>query len=186
MRILKKQRQAVLVATILAGLIVVAGFGRVAWADPSIPPATSEQLAIISQNCIQIKSTLQQLGQNDLLVRNNVGQYYDEISSDLMGPMNSRIALNHFDGADLVTTAASYSSQITTFRTDYLSYASKLQTVLGDNCSNTNQFYTDLITAQQARQTLGQDVTALNSSITQYGQQFSDFAKNLPAGGSNG
>ena len=164
----------------IAGVLMVAlsfWYTQYAFADTDeIPPASSDQLATISSNCRQIQSTLQQLSFNDTLARVNQGQLYEEISTDLMAPMNSRIALNHYDGSNLLTTAATYANQIDIFRQSYSAYANALQTVLSNNCKDANKFYTQLMTARQARMELSQTVSDMNESITKYRSQFGDFS----------
>ena len=178
MSILKK---AILAAAFVSVVLVGAQYAKVAADDDSsIPPASDAQLAAINQNCSEIKTTLQQLDDNDVLMRINQGQLYEEVGSNLMAPMNSRIALNRYDGAELVKTTANYTDTFTEFQNNYKVYGAALQKVLSNDCKDANSFYEQLMAARQARLKLSSTVKKLNNIIKQYRKQFSTFAESLP------
>lgn len=155
-----------------------------AQADDSEPPLTSNELQLIQDNCVALKHTLQQLNYSDTALRVNQGQYYEEISTKLMAPMNSRIALNQYDGGTLVSIAADYTSTINTFRSRYTTYANALNTARRDDCSNQpQQFYDDIVTARKARLSLHDTVVELNGKIAKYAKQFASFTHTLPENG---
>lgn len=178
---MRAARTGSILGVAVAAVIATAYFQVARADDDTIPAPTDAQLQTISRNCNEIKTTLQQLEYADTLTRVNQGQLYEEVSSDLMAPMNSRIALNHFDGSALLSTSATYARQLSDFRTAYQAYGDALRVVLQDNCADSTKFYTKLMSARQARFKLGDATKTLNDSIKTYQQQFSDFAKTLPA-----
>ena len=62
---------------------------------------TERQLNLVRSNCATTKTVLERIRANDALVRINLGREYDALSTKLMAPMNSRIALNKLNGIDL-------------------------------------------------------------------------------------
>ncbi|HEU0266587.1 MAG TPA: hypothetical protein VFQ70_03095, partial [Candidatus Saccharimonadaceae bacterium] len=135
---------------------------------------------------VSLQQMLTQLNHSDTATRVNQGQYYEEISSKLMAPMNSRIALNHYDGADLVTTSADFSNSLATFRSQYKTYSNDLSRAMNTNCANKpQQFYDAVSAARSDRQALHTTVQSLNAMVTNYQNQFTTFAKTLPVS-SNG
>lgn len=170
-------------AAATAGLAVL-GFSRLTFADSTT--LTSAQLQAIQANCVTLQQTLTQLNHSDTATRVNQGQYYEEISSQLMAPMNSRIALNHYDGADLVTTAADFSNTLATFRSQYKTYANDLNKAMNTDCTKKpQQFYNAVSAARTDRQALHVTVLTLNGMVMAYQNEFASFAKTLPAS-SNG
>ena len=166
-------------------LVGTVGFARASAADESMP-LTDAQLQAVQTSCVTLKQTLTQLNQNDTVVRVYQGQYYEEILSKLMAPMNSRIAMNHYDGADLVSTAANFSDTLNTFRAQYKSYASALTKAMNGDCTNhPQQFYDAISAARTDRDQLHETVVTLNGMVNAYADQFSNFAKTLPVS-SNG
>lgn len=139
------------------------------------------ELKSVQNNCITLKGTLDQLNYNDTALRVNQGQYYEEISAKLMAPMNSRIALNKYDGGKLTTITADYTKQIDTFRARYTVYAKALTQARDNNCNENPQgFYDDIVTAANARKDLHKSVVKLNNMVKNYEDTFKDFTKTLP------
>lgn len=163
----------------IAGILVLFGYATAsASSDTTLSDA---EIKSVQNNCITLKSTLDQLNYNDTALRVNQGQYYEEISTKLMAPMNSRIALNHYDGGDLVSVAAEYAKQIDLFRANYTIYAKALTKARRDNCNeHPQQFYNDITSAGAARQALHETVVKLNAMVENYQTMFKDFAKTLP------
>src|SRR5689334_18968108 len=97
---------------------------------------TDEHIARIRMNCQDAQSSLSQLHASDALLRVNRGQLYESISTKLMAPLNSRIALHRLDGVKLVATTTRYESQLATFRAKYQEYEEAMSDVLRVNCVN--------------------------------------------------
>ena len=83
---------------------------------------TERQLNLVRSNCATTKTVLERIRANDALVRINLGREYDTISTKLMAPMNSRIALNKLNGIDLTKTTVDFDHQIGQFRNSYQRY----------------------------------------------------------------
>ena len=83
----------------LAGATVWSSLA-VAQAAPSSPP-----LHLIRSQCQSIRSTLQRIQHNDALLRVNVGQAYNTISTNLIAKLNSRLALAQIDSSRMVVIA---------------------------------------------------------------------------------
>lgn len=173
------RRSILAIAFGAVGLVALLGYTSVgAKADTTLSDA---ELKVVQNNCIALKNTLDQLNYSDTALRVNQGQYYEEISTKLMTPMNSRIALNKYDSGNLTSITADYVKEIDTFREDYTAYAKALSQARHDNCSERPQnFYDDIVAAASARQTLHESVVRLNDMVKDYAKTFKDFAKTLP------
>lgn len=168
-------------AILVAVVMTCVGYASAYAAKAPDTTLSDAELQSVRDNCIVLKNTLEQLNYSDTALRVNQGQYYEEISTKLMAPMNSRIALNKYDGGELTTITADYVKQIDTFRMNYTAYAKDLKQAQSDNCSADPQhFYDDIVTTEQARQTLHASVLKLNDMVKNYSQTFKDFAKTLP------
>src|SRR5687768_4010153 len=99
-------------------------------------PMTEAHIARIRANCVEAQSTLTQLHATDALLRVNRGQLYESISTKLMAPFNSRVALNQLDGAKLVSITAMYEQQLAEFRINYQQYEEAMSSLLKLNCVN--------------------------------------------------
>lgn len=141
------------------------------------PPALSDvQLSQIKANCVSIKSTLNRIHANDGLVRVNQGQQYEIISTKLMAPLNSRIALNRLDGVALSQTTVDYNTQLDVFRDDYRRYEQSLSELLRFDClQNPKGFYEKLIAVRKERSTVNTTTVQLKRYIDTYGTQFDTF-----------
>lgn len=147
-----------------------------AYAETTPETLTETQLSQIKTNCISIKSTLNRIHANDGLMRVNQGQQYEIISTKLMAPLNSRIALNRLDGVELSQTTVSYNLQLDTFRSDYRQYEQSLSDLLRFDCSqNQREFYEKLIEVRADREAVNETATKLKTLIDRYGTQFDTF-----------
>jgi hypothetical protein len=140
-------------------------------------PMTEAHIARIKSNCIEAQSTLTQLHATDALLRVNRGQIYELISTKLMAPLNSRIALNRLDGAALVTVATNYEQQLTSFRTHYQQYEEAMSRTLKINCKNQPvAFYDSVTETRDKRKIVHDDAQALQVTIQTYKNDFETFA----------
>lgn len=153
-----------------------------------VVPITDDQRVLITQNCSQIKTTLQQLSYSDTLTRVNQGQLYTEVSTNLMNPMNQRITANRYNLDTLGTSASQFATDFATFRAQYSDYATKLQEVITMKCDNADDFYAKLMRVRQIRLDIGSTVKKMNGLLADYRTQlakFSDTQFNATAGGSH-
>lgn len=143
-------------------------------------PMTEAHVARIRANCIEAQSSLRQLHQSDALLRVNRGQLYELISTKLMAPFNSRVALNRLDSADLVSTTAEYERQLATFRANYKAYEEAMSGVLKINCTDQPvAFYDGVNDARSKRQKVHESTLTLHRTIKNYKTQFEAFAKTI-------
>ncbi len=144
-----------------------------------------QQITQIKTNCLSIKKTLNQLLVSDALLRVNMGQRYELVSTRLMDRFNSRVASNNFNIDNLSAAANSYKTQLDTFRSDYIAYEENLASTIKIDCVNQpGEFYDSLVSTRAKRGQVYNDVTGLDYKISQYRSAVSDFeSKNLSAGG---
>jgi len=136
------------------------------------------QVNQIRQNCVRAQSVLNQLHATDALLRTNRGQIYELISTKLMAPLNSRIALNRLGGLKLAASTLEYDKQLTTFRSSYQQYEESMSETLEINCKEQPLFFYDSVkTTREKRQKLHEDADQLNALLRVYKNDFEDFAK---------
>jgi hypothetical protein len=167
---------------VLIGLVVAAG--ALVWIPGAThaqsAPMTEAHIQRIKANCVDAQSILTQLHASDALLRVNRGQLYESISSKLMAPFNSRVALNKFDGSKLVAQSATYETQLNEFRSYYKSYEEAMSKTLRINCVNEPvAFYDSVADARTKRQQVHQKIVALQSIIQAYKAEFERFAQQL-------
>jgi hypothetical protein len=139
---------------------------------------TEAHIDRIRDNCVDAQSTLNQLHASDALLRVNRGQLYELMSTKLMVPLDSRIALNRLDGLQLVSIAATYETQLASFRTSYQLYEESMSSVLKMNCTNQPvAFYDQVADARTKRKEVHAATLALHKTIQDYKNEFELFAK---------
>lgn len=142
------------------------------------PPMTEAHIQRIKNNCSEAQSTLNQLHASDALLRVNRGQLYESMSTKLMEPFDSRLTLNSYNAADLVSLAATYDKELSDFRTNYQQYEEALSNVLQMNCQNQPvAFYDGVADARTKRSKVHDSAMALHKTISDYETAFEDFYK---------
>ncbi|HET6746775.1 MAG TPA: hypothetical protein VFH06_01565 [Candidatus Saccharimonadales bacterium] len=143
-------------------------------------PMTEAHIAQIRANCVDAQSVLAQLHASDALLRVNRGQLYESISTKLMAPFNSRVALNKYDGSKLTEQSVIYDRQLDEFRSSYKAYDEAISKALKINCVNEPvAFYDSVADARAKRQMVHQSTVALQTTIQNYKNQFEVFAGTL-------
>lgn len=138
---------------------------------------TDAQLVQVRSHCSEIKTTLKQLHASDAVVRVNHGKLYERISTKLMAPLNSRIALNRLDGTNLVAVTSEYAKHLTAFRVTYQDYEETLSNLININClTQPARFYTTLEDVRAKRQFVYESVNVLAQDIVSYKTAFDEFA----------
>lgn len=162
---------------VVCGMLLLAGLaGRTAGAQ-SDPTMTEEQINYIRQNCVRAQSSLNQLHASDALLRVNRGRLYELISTKLMAPLNSRIALNRMGGLKLTATTLEYGRQLDIFRSSYQDYEEAMSRTLEIRCINQPvAFYDSLKETREKRQKVYADTLALNALLQAYKTNFEEFA----------
>ncbi len=150
----------------IAITVVVSPFAR---ADDNFTTLSNAQLALIRTNCVAIHSTLDRIHANDALSRVNLGREYETISTKLMAPMNSRIALNNLDGSDVTKTTADFNNQLEKFRSAYQTYEQTMTRALETECAkNPADLYKTIEHARIDRGNVRATVVELSILIAQY------------------
>ena len=140
---------------------------------------TPEQTAHIKSNCVAIKNSLNQLHVSDALLRVNRGQVYESMASKLMENFNARLASSRLDNKAMETVTASYRSELTAFRADYIAYEQKLSEAIRIDCvAQPNTFHAVLSEARQLRKNVHADVIKLHHLIDDYRSSVGGFLVN--------
>lgn len=167
---------------IVAGLVAAAMAGATVYVTVQAQqaPMTEVHIEWIRANCVDAQSILSQLHASDALLRVNRGQLYESISTKLMAPFDSRVALNKYDGSKLVQEAALYESQLTDFRSRYKAYEEAMVKTLKINCTNEPvAFYDSVADTRDKRQLVHQSTLALHKTIQSYKDAFEAFAASV-------
>ncbi len=152
-------------------------FSNVSQAADEVPLSDAHKQRIVA-NCTSAKASLQRLHRSDASLRVNRGQLYEFISTKLMARLNSRLALNRLDAAELVAAAAQYERTLGIFRETYRVYEEQLAAVLRMDCAKQPEaFYYRVISTQSKRQMVGTITVELERYITEYYQAFERFSQ---------
>lgn len=144
------------------------------------PPMTEAHIARIRANCIDTKSTLQQLHATDAGLRVNRGQIYESIATKLMAPLNGRLVANRLDSETFLTIADEYDQQLQAFRLQYQQYDEAMTATLRINCINQPvAFYDGVADARTKRKLTHEATVRLHEIIQKYGLEVENFAKNF-------
>lgn len=148
---------------------------QAAYAQTSLP---EEQIERISRNCVTVQTMLSRLHASDALLRVNRGRLYENISTKLMAPLNSRIALSRLEGLKLTATTLEYDRQIDVFRASYIAYEEAMSHTLKINCAEKPvEFYESIVSTREKRQRLHADTETLTTLIEAYKAEFEAFAE---------
>jgi len=172
MKIYKKSLFAILVfVTILSVLSLM----KVSAQDT---PLNNQQIDQIYGNCTAAKNTLNQLHSSDALLRVNIGQIYESISTKLMDKFNGRLAKNSFDNVGFNSIFVSYNSALDIFRSDYKTYEEQLNSAINIDCEKQPiLFYDAVVLARTDRIKVHDDIVMLNKFVDQYQTAVLQFEK---------
>lgn len=161
---------------IVAAALLLAFTGPVVRAEDQSLVLTDDQIGLIKYNCIDVQSTLERVHASDALTRVNLGQRYETISTKLMAPLNSRIALNRLDNVELTKTTADFNAELDNFRSLYQQYEQTMLRAIQINCRNQPvSFYDTISLAREHRAAVHDSVLKLSGLLKQYGSQFETF-----------
>lgn len=167
-------------AVVSAAIIILvgsAGNGGVADAQVDVQ-VSAEKQSVIQSKCSLIKTNLNRLHTTDALMRVNRGQIYASLSSELMARLNSRIALNRMDAANLVRITSRYETHHEEFRKAYQVYSDSLLQLMRIDCEEEPvEFYQNLVEVRQYRKQVHETVSRLNDDITAYEDAFMAFRR---------
>lgn len=141
---------------------------------------TEKQIDGIVETCAESSYELQQLHASDALIRVNIGQEYDNLSSRLMAPLNSRIALNGLDGVELSRITVDYNEAIDEFQSRYLTYEASLSAAIRTDCNREPaEYYSHIKNARRLRAEVNNTVQEMNSLLGDYQKEFDSFARQV-------
>lgn len=133
---------------------------------------TDGQLTALRANCAGIQSTLTRIQSNDMLTRVSLGREYEAISTRLMAPMNSRIALAKLDSVSITQTTVDFDDQIESFHATYQQYAETMSRILQVQCTEQPvEFYDTLTQLRKYRAEAHASVDRLSELVKQYRTQ---------------
>jgi hypothetical protein len=161
-------------------LLFVVAFSGLNWVKVSAQDSVldSQQIENIRTNCSSIKNTLSQLYASDALLRVNMGQIYESMSTKLMAGFTGRVSNNHYNNSDLKSISKSYDSMLDKFRSDYKIYDNHLSSAINIDCSkNQTSFYNAVADTRTEREHVHSDISNLNQLIDQYQAAVGQFEK---------
>jgi outer membrane murein-binding lipoprotein Lpp len=171
MRISKK---GIILGFVVTMLVCGLFFIKIASAQNDVP--TDAQIQLVQNNCLSLKSTLNQLHASDALLRVNMGQLYESMAIKLMNGFNGRIENNNLNNNSLASETKSYNAILDNFRDDYQAYEQQLSAAINTDCQNhPASFYNSISLAQTYRDKVHTDVLKLNQSINQYQSAVDQF-----------
>lgn len=165
-------------------VVFVCGLSIMKIASAQSDQPSDAQIQLVQNNCLALKSTLNQLHASDALLRVNMGQLYESMAVKLMNGFNGRIENNNLNNISLVSETKNYNSILDNFRNDYRAYEEQLSSAINIDCQNHPvSFYNAISSARVARDKVHSDVLQLNQSIASYqstvGQFESDYLLSL-------
>lgn len=164
---------------IAVAVALLGGVASVARAQeaPAAAPMTDEHIARIKANCSAAKVTISRLHASDALLRVNRGQLFESISTKLMVPFNSRVALNQLDSGKLVSITSVYGKELDGFRTDYQHYEEAMSQLLQLDCEKQPvAFYDAVASVRTKRAAVHTRAEALQKATRDYKEAFESFA----------
>ena len=146
---------------------------------------TDDQVEYIRNNCTDTQTVLRSLHSTDAVARINLGQQYEAVSTRLMAPMNSRIALNKLDGVELAKTTLAYNDEFDHFRKNaYPTYEKTVSSAISLACYDQPiEFYDTLSDALDKRKQVRTSVDKLSKLLGQYHDQLADVEKQIATKG---
>lgn len=172
-----RQFAAGLLTTLAISGLVGFGFAKVQASDTSATVLTESQIESIKDRCLASKVALNKLHSTDALLRVNLGQKYENISSRLMAPLNSRVALNSYDSLDLVETTVDFNRALDVFRSQYRTYELSVDRAIDIDCQqNPVEYYAAIGLFRQQRADLHTATNEVNRLTQQYLDRFDSFA----------
>lgn len=158
--------KVLIIGLVFATTITGALFARVSAEDNRM---SDQHIENIRSNCVTAKNTLTQLHASDALLRVNMGQLYELMTTKLMDRFNSRLSNNSYDNSSLVAVTTAYNQKLDAFRNDYKAYEVQLADALKIDCLNQPVAFYDAVTSsREKRNQVHVDVARLNQFLDDY------------------
>lgn len=141
---------------------------------------TEKQIEAVVEACDNSQQQLRRLHASDALIRVNIGQEYNNLSSRLMAPLNSRIALNGLDGVDLSQATVDYNQAVTDFQDLYIIYEASVSAAIRTDCKkNPVGYYSHITNSRRLRAEVRDAIEGINDRIGQYETKFTAFSRDI-------
>jgi hypothetical protein len=171
---MKISKKIVLTGFIFA--VFIGGLSVIKIASAQNDQPTNTQIQLVHENCLTLKSTLNQLHASDALLRVNMGQLYESMTIKLMNGFNGRIENNNLNNNSLVSVTRSYNGILDNFRNDYQTYEERLSIAMNVDCQNNpTSFYNAISSARYYRNRVHADILKLNQYIDRYQSTLDQF-----------
>lgn len=125
----------------------------------------------IIDNCEQIKTQLRNVQHNDSRARVYIGGYYEKIISKYITPLNVRLTRNNISdelAQELMNNQASFATAQTNFKDDFIEYQKSLEELINADCGNAQDFYNQLVTVREKRQTMVFDINKVSELTSKH------------------
>lgn len=170
---------------IVAFLIAASGLvlqGSLVLAQEFAQPESLPQVQVIQRQCTSIKVLLKRLHTSDAVLRVNIGQTYNQISSQLMAHLNARLAVNQVDSSQFVEITKHYDQLLGQFSEGYRVYEEATARLIEIDCAlKPTEFYAQLIKVRDTRQILAGTVKEMNRTINSYRAAVEELRQRLGA-----
>lgn len=134
------------------GLLVIAAALMIIFSSP-VEGLSEVQRGAISQNCSNIKQSLNQLQRVDSRTRTYLGTTYETILTRFIIPLNLRLVKNN--RPSLPTVQSDFTAEQVKFRDSYTDYMRELENLINIDCSvQPDNFYSQLETVRSKREVL--------------------------------
>jgi len=144
---------------------------------------TLQQIEQVRSNCVSIKNTINQLHVSDALLRVNMGQRYELVSTKLMDRFNGRIISNNLKADGLISASEKYKNNLNEFRDSYKIYEESLSSAMRMDCqSQPSELYDVLMIVRDNRSRVYGNVKLLVKQIDQYRSEVDRFETTFKAG----
>lgn len=161
---------------VVASIVAAPVSRAVASEQGQLKPDDSSLYNLVTMDCLAVKFKLNDIHRRDKLARVTLGEGYNNVSTNFMGRLNSRIVENKLDGGDLIKVAAEFEKFLLKFRSDYTQYDDALLNLLKSDCqSQTQTYYVNLQNTKELRAVVYEDVAALDKLMQRYYGVFADF-----------
>lgn len=172
---MKVSIKVLIVSLLLAAAIAGVSFARVSAEDSRM---SDQHIENIRSNCVTAKNTLHQLHASDALLRVNMGQLYELMTTKLMDRFNSRLDSNNYDESSLKAVTKAYNQKLDVFRNDYKAYEVQLSSALKIDCSDQPvAFYDAVALSRDKRNQVHVDASRLNQFLGDYQTAMNTFEK---------
>lgn len=168
-------------ALLLSGVVLLAhSVSAQSGEEGQLQPADAALYESVTMDCLDVKYKLGEVHRTDRLLRVTLGEGYDNMSSNLMDRLNSRIVQNRLDGGELVRIASEFEEAHATFRENYTEYDDAMLDLLKANCqSRTQTYYLELQETKELRRVVHEDVGTLSTLMQRYHDAFKDLRQEI-------